>query len=126
MSLETIMVKSARVRATPRNVSSRGKRAPAGKVSIFSDPEAAPRHALCANDLDLRLGTQVFLRHLEELHRKLIDLESRPLHTSIPVSAEFNTMVTETCALLSLYAEFGRQLATREVSAADQTWPTPC
>jgi hypothetical protein len=41
-------------------------------------------------------------------------------------SAEFNAMVTETRALLSLYAELGRRLATHEVSAADQTWPAAC
>lgn len=96
------------------------------EVNIFSDSEPAPRYTLCSNDLDLRLAAPAFLRHLQELHRKLSDLESRPLPSSIPASAEFNAMATETRALLSLYAEFGRQLTSLEVTAADQTWPTPC
>ena len=120
------MVKSARARATPRNVSARAKRAPVEKVNIFSDPEPAPRHTLCANDLDPRLNAPAFLCHMEELHRKLRDFERRPLPSDIPASAEFNAMVTETRALLSLYADFARQLATREVTAADQTWPAAC
>lgn len=120
MSLETIMVKSARARAAPRNVSARAKRDPVEKARIFSDPEPVPQHTLCSNGPDPRLGAPAVLCRLEELHRKLRDLESRPLPAAIPASAEFNTMVTETRALLSLYAEFGRQLATLEVSAADQ------
>ena len=118
MSLETIMVKSARARATPRNVSARAKRAPIEKVNVFSDAEPAPRQSLYSNGLDL--DAAAFLCHVEELHRKLCDLESEPLSSGVPVSVEFNAMVTGTRALLSLYAEFGRQLATLEGSAADQ------
>lgn len=120
MSLETTMVKSARARAIPRNVSARAKRAPVEKTNSFSDPEPTLRHALCSNDLSECLGAPAFLCRLEDLHRKLGNLETRPLPSGIPASAEFNAMVTETRALLSLYAEFGRQLATLEVSAADQ------
>ena len=65
------------------------------------------------------LDAPAFLCHLEELHRKLSDLEVRPLPSGIPASAEFNAMVTGTRALLSLYADFGRQLATPEISADD-------
>lgn len=118
------MVKSARARATPHNVSARAKRAPVDKANTFSDPEPAPRHTHCSNDLDARLGAPAFLCRLEDLHRKLSALESCPLPSGIPASAEFNAMVTETRALLSLYTEFGRQLATLEVSAADQPLPT--
>ncbi|VTU36606.1 hypothetical protein H6CHR_04746 [Variovorax sp. PBL-H6] len=120
MSLETIMVKSARARDTPRNVSTRVKRAPVEKDNIFSDPEPVPRHTLCSNGLDLRLDAAAFLCCVEELHRRLRDLERQPLPSRVPVGAEFNAMVTNTRTLLSLYAEFGYQLARLEVSAVDQ------
>jgi hypothetical protein len=123
MSLETIMVKSARARATPRNVPARAKRAPVEKTDI-SAPEPAPRHTVRPNHLGLRFGAPAFLSQMEELHRKLSDLESRPLPSDIPGSAEFNAMVTETRVLFSLYAEFGRQLAPPDVSAADQALHT--
>ena len=124
MSLETIMVKAARARATPRNVSARAKRAPVEKTNNISNPERALRHTLCQSDLDLYFGTPAFLSHLQELHRKLSDLASRPLPSGTPASDEFNAMVTETNALLSLYAEFGRQLAMLDVGAADQALHT--
>jgi hypothetical protein len=123
MSLETIMVKAARARATPRNVSARAKRAPVDKTNIPA-PEPAPRHTPCPDHLELRLGAPAFLCHLQELRRKLSDLAIRPLPSGTPASDEFNAMVTETRVLFSLYAELGRQLATLDLSAADQSLHT--
>jgi hypothetical protein len=115
------MATSVHALATPRNVSVRAQR-PTVERSNSSDPEPALQHILYSGefDLDLRPDVSAVLRELERPPRRRRCLESQSLPSDLPGDDELNAMLTQTRALLLLYEEFGRLLASLDVSASDQ------